>query len=148
MGRSQESFHKKQVRQKKEKKRKDKEKKKAERKEQKSGSGLDDMIAYVDSNGNIVDAPPEPRVNDEIELEDIEVSIPKRDPSEIEDKTQTGRLAMFNDSKGFGFIKTTEGQDIFVHINEFTEEIVEGDRISFEVEHGPKGPYAIRVKKV
>ena len=55
---------------------------------------------------------------------------------------------MFNDSKGFGFIKTSEGQDVFVHFREFQDDIVEGDRVEFELAHNPKGPYAIKVKKI
>lgn len=149
MGRSQESYHKKMVRQTKEKKRKDKEKRKAERKEGKSGGGLDDMIAYVDADGNIVDTPPEPRKKDDIELEDIEVSVPKRDPDFAGDQIREGRLNSFNDSKGFGFIRDSDtGDDVFVHINEFMDEINEGDRVSFELSHGPKGHFAIKVKRI
>ena len=59
MGRSQETFHKKEVRSKKEKKRKEKEAKKLARKENATGGGLDDMMAYVDEFGNIVSEPPE-----------------------------------------------------------------------------------------
>ena len=55
MGRSQESFNKKEVRNKKEKKRKDKEKKRLARKNSGKGNSLDDMIAYVDEHGNITD---------------------------------------------------------------------------------------------
>ncbi|MDZ7775443.1 MAG: hypothetical protein U5L09_07430 [Bacteroidales bacterium] len=53
MGKSQESFRKKEVKNRKDKKRKDKEKKKQARNENEKKSGLDDMIAYVDSNGMI-----------------------------------------------------------------------------------------------
>jgi len=149
MGRSQESFNKKQVRKNKEKKRQDKEKRKLARKENKSGSSLDDMIAYVDESGNITDTPPEPGKKEKVKLADIEVSVPKKDPNEEPDVLRTGKLTMFNDSKGFGFIKDIEsGADVFVHINNFLDEIVEGNKVSFEVEHGPKGPYAIKVKKI
>ena len=150
MGRSQESFNKKQVRKNKEKKRKDKEKRKLARKDNKSGSSLDDMIAYVDEEGNTTNVPPDPtKKKEKIKLDDIEVSIPKRDPNEEPDGLRTGRLAMFNDSKGFGFIKDSEyGADIFVHINNFLDDIVEGNRVSFEIEHGPKGTYAVKVKKI
>ena len=60
MGRSQESFNKKEVRKKKEKKRQDKEKKRLARKEGEKKNSLDDMIAYVDENGMITDTPPDP----------------------------------------------------------------------------------------
>ena len=65
MGRSQETFSKKEVRKKKEKKRLDKEKKRLARKDTEK-TGLDDMIAYVDENGMIVAAPPDPSMKEEI----------------------------------------------------------------------------------
>ena len=58
MGRTQETFNKKEVRNKKEKKRKEKEKKKLARKEKEKAGGLDDMIAYVDEHGNLSSTPP------------------------------------------------------------------------------------------
>lgn len=148
MGRSQESFKKKQVRKNKEKKRKEKEKRKAENRENKSGGGLDDMIAYVDAYGNIVDTPEETVEAEEVELEDIEISIPKKDPSEEPSGLQTGKLVMFNNSKGFGFIKTLQGEDVFVHFNEFLDDIIEGDKVEFEIAFNPKGAYATKVKKI
>ena len=60
MGRSQESFNKKEVRKKKEKKRQDKEKKRIARKDGDKKCGLDSMIAYVDENGMLTDTPPDP----------------------------------------------------------------------------------------
>ena len=57
MGRSNETFNKKNVREKKEKKRKEKEKKKLNKKEGRDGNNLDDMIAYVDEFGNITSTP-------------------------------------------------------------------------------------------
>jgi len=71
MGRSQETFNKKEIRNKKEKKRKEKEKKRLARKElEKSGSSLDDMIAYVDENGMLTSTPPDPSKKTEIKAED------------------------------------------------------------------------------
>ena len=149
MGRSQESFHKKEVRKKKEKKRLEKEKKKLARKEGDKKSGLDDMIAYVDENGNIVDTPPDPVHKSKTKAEDIEVSIPKQDPSEKEDLIRKGRLTYFNGSKGYGFIRDAESQEsVFVHVNEFQDDILEGNMVTFEVEKGHKGPAAVRVKLV
>ena len=58
MGRSKETFGKKEVRKKKEKKRKDKQKKRLEKKEQ-DPQGGEDMIAYVDEFGRLTDTPPE-----------------------------------------------------------------------------------------
>jgi len=147
MGRSQESFNKKEVRKKKEKRRLEKEKKKQARKDQDKKSGLDDMIAYVDEFGNIVDTPPDPDEKEKIKAKDIEVSVPKQDPSQKADTIRTGKLTYFNGSKGYGFIRDFDTQEsIFVHINEFQDDIMEGNKVSYEVEKGQKGPAAVRVK--
>ena len=146
MGRSQESFQKKEVKKKKEKKRKDKEKKRLERKESGKSSSFDDMIAYVDENGMIVSTPPEKDPDATPDAEDIEVSVPKQDPSE-RNKSKTGRLSFFNDSKGYGFITDSDsGQSIFAHVNDFMEEIRQGDKVEFEIGKGQKGPTAFNVK--
>jgi cold shock CspA family protein len=149
MGRSQETFNKKDVRNKKEKKRKEKEKKRLARKDTDKKSSLDDMIAYVDENGQITSTPPDPDNKTEIELEDIEISTPKMDESNRPDPIRKGIVIFFNDSKGYGFIKDKETQEkIFVHINNLNEEIKEGNVVTFEIEKGPKGLTAVRVSVV
>ena len=146
MGRSQESFNKKEVRKKKEKKRLEKEKKRLAKKEGEKSS-LDDMIAYVDENGMITDTPPDPATKTKTKAEDIEISVPKMDDSQKADPIRRGRLTFFNDSKGYGFIRDAMTQEsIFVHVNEFMDDIMEGNTVSYEVEKGPKGPAAVRVK--
>jgi cold shock CspA family protein len=149
MGRSQETFNKKEVRNKKEKKRKEKEKKKLARKESDKPSSLDDMIAYVDENGMISDTPPDPNQKKrETKLEDIEISIPKRNEREELDPIRKGIVSFYNDSKGYGFIKDSETHEsVFVHINNTLEEIKEGNVVTFEVEMGQKGPTAVKVKQ-
>lgn len=147
MARSQETYGKKEVRKKKEKKKKEKEKRRSEKKDNEKKRSLDDMIAYVDENGNISNTPPEEKKK-EINTEDIEISIPKRDPNEEVDPVREGKLIFFNDSKGYGFIKDTEtGEKIFVHINNCVDDIEEGDNTTFEVEKGKKGLVAIHVRK-
>ena len=65
---------------------------------------------------------------------------------------QTGIIARLTD-KGFGFIKR-DGQekDLFFHSNELVgvtfDELREGDKLSFEVAEGPKGPNAVKVSRV
>lgn len=149
MGRSQESFNKKEVRKKKEKKRQDKEKKRLARKEGEKKGGLDAMIAYVDENGMLTDTPPDPKAKKKTKVEDIEVSIPKQDDTYKADPIRKGKLTFWNDSKGYGFIRDSESQvSVFVHVNEFQDDIMEGNTVSFEVEKGLKGPAAVRVKLV
>lgn len=147
MGRSQETFNKKEVRSKKEKKRKEKEKKRIARKETETKSSLDDMIAYVDENGMITSTPPDPTKKKKVKLEDIELGVPKSDPSQQEDPVRKGVVAFFNESKGYGFIKDSETKEsVFVHVNNLLEEVKEGNMVSFEVERGQKGLAAIKVK--
>jgi cold shock CspA family protein len=142
MGRSQETFNKK------EKKRKEKEKKRQARKEENKSNSLDDMIAYVDENGNIVDTPPDPDKKTEVKAEDIQVSVPADEEVEM-DPIRKGTVNFFNDSKGFGFIVDSETKEsVFVHINNTLEPIKEGNYVSFEVEMGPKGPVAVKVQVV
>ncbi len=146
MGRSQESFNKKEVRSKKEKKRKEKEKKRLARKDIDPKSSLEDMIAYVDENGMIVDAPPDPAKKTETKLEDIQIGVPKSE-NIPEDPIRKGTVAFFNDSKGYGFIRDSiTKESIFVHINNTIEDIREGNAVCFEVGKGPKGPTALNVK--
>jgi cold shock CspA family protein len=146
MGRSQETFNKKEVRKKKEKKRQEKEKKRLAKKENEKKSSLDDMIAYVDEMGNITSTPPDPDTIESPRLEDIEVSVPKHS-SNKPDPIRNGKVTFFNNSKGFGFIEDSETRErIFVHVNNTEDEISEGDLVSFEVESGQKGPSAFNVK--
>ena len=147
MGRSQESFNKKEVRNKKEKKRKDKEKKRLANKENEKKGSLDDMIAWVDENGMIIDAPPDPAEKTVIKVEDIKLGVPNREDLVDYDPIRKGVVSFFNDSKGYGLIKDSETKnDVFVHINNTLEDIKEGNAVIFEVEQGMKGPTAVRVK--
>jgi CspA family cold shock protein len=63
-----------------------------------------------------------------------------------------GTVKWFNDSKGFGFITREEGSDIFVHYSSIQgdgfKSLAEGDRVSFDVEKGDKGPKAVNVVKL
>ncbi|MBN1414298.1 MAG: cold shock domain-containing protein [Bacteroidales bacterium] len=149
MARSQETFNKKEVRSKKEKKRKEKEKKRLERRENaKEGKSFDDMIAYVDENGNITATPPDPETRRKINVDDIEISVPKRHPGETENTLRKGVVTFFNASKGFGFIRDTESQqDIFVHIHDAIDDIDENNAVTFEIERGPKGLKAVNVRQ-
>lgn len=56
-----------------------------------------------------------------------------------------GTVKFFNDTKGFGFIKSEEGEEIFVHVSGLKDEIRENDEVTFEVEKGKKGLNAVNV---
>lgn len=106
------------------------------------------MLAYIDENGNIVSSPPDPGKKITINAEDIQVSVLKEEDREPVEVVRTGIVTFFNDTKGYGFIKDLKTQEsIFVHINALTEPIKENNKVTFEVEMGPKGPNAVSVKK-
>ncbi len=148
MAKARESFNKKENEKNKEKKRKEKEQRKEDRKANKTGGGsFEDMLAYVDENGNLTTTPPDPTKKRVIREEDIEIGVRKQEPPKEEDKYRRGRITFFNDSKGYGFIKDMESQEsVFVHINAAIDAIKEGDKVIFEVEKSPKGLNAVRVK--
>ncbi len=147
MGRSQESFNKKEIQKKKDKKRKEKEEKRLARKEG-SKSGLDDMIAYVDEYGRITDVPPDPNEREEILSEDIEIGVPSR-VEEEDAHIKKGLITYFDESKGFGFIKeSVRGDRVYFHVSNLKDNVKEGNRVSFEIMNGPKGPSAIDVSLV
>ncbi len=148
MGRSQETFGKKEREKKRAKKKKEKEEKRLARKEE-GKTSFDDMIAYVDENGQIVDTPPDPTVKkEEVKAEDIVLGVPQKDESDY-DPVRKGVVSFFNHDKGYGFIKDTDSQDsMFVHINNVLEEINEGNKVTFEVQPGLKGPEATKVQVV
>jgi cold shock CspA family protein len=107
------------------------------------------MLAYMDENGNLCSQPPDPRRKIQVKAEDIEIGVPKQVPINPEDLIRKGIVTHFNDSKGYGFIKDIEtGDSVFVHINSLREAIKESNKVTFEVEMGPKGSNAVNVKLV
>lgn len=142
-----ETWSKKENEDRKKKKKKEKEQRKEERKANaREGKSLDDMIMYVDEDGNFTSTPPDPLKKKVIKEEDIQIGVAKQLNVKT-DTTRKGTVTFFNDSKGYGFIKDSDnGESIFVHVNGLNEPIKEGNKVIFEVEMGHKGPNAVRVK--
>lgn len=148
MGKSTETFSKKEREKKKLKKQQEK-KEKAEDRKAAAGTGksLEDMMAYVDENGNITSTPPDPAKRKKVLAENIQIAIPKQEDIQVE-VTRTGIVSFFNDAKGFGFIRDLQTQEsIFVHVNGTTQQVKEGDKVTFETEQGQKGLTAVKVSK-
>lgn len=63
-----------------------------------------------------------------------------------------GTVKWFNDQKGYGFITSETGKDIFVHFSAIQDKgfktLNEGEPVEFEVNHGPKGEQATNVTKL
>lgn len=149
MGRSQETYNKKEREKKKRKKKKDKAEKREQRKlDALEGVNRQPQFMYLDEDGNLTSEKPDPTMKKkEVSLEDIEISIPKRDKSDAPDHTRLGKVKFFNTEKGYGFITDLSSQEsVFVHMEGLLEEIKESDKVTFEVRKGPKGLIAEKVK--
>jgi|SRR5690606_1953582 cold shock CspA family protein len=151
MAKSQQTYSKSEKEKKRLKKREEKQKKKEARKLESKENGPGIQFAYVDHDGNLTDTPPDPSKKINIDASTIEIGVPKRDDSDIEefDPVRNGKVSFFDTSKGFGFIIDTENQEkYFTHVSGLIDEIAENDKVSFELEKGMKGMNAVRVKKI
>ena len=59
---------------------------------------------------------------------------------------EKGTVKFFNEAKGFGFIKTESGSEVFVHVSGLVDKVRENDNVTFDMSEGKKGPNAINVK--
>lgn len=150
MGASNETFSKREKEKARQKKKQDKQEKREERKVNvNKGQSLDQMLAYVDENGNLSTTPPNPRNNKPVEQQDIRIGVARRGPDEPQEVIRQGIITMFNSSKGYGFIRDLQSQQsVFVHLNELIDPVGENDRVTFEIKNTPKGASAVQVKKV
>ena len=140
MAKSKETFNKREKEKQRQKQRQEKREKMEERKANAGkGKSLDDMLAYIDENGNISSTPPDPRMKKIFNAEEIEIGVPKH--SEIADDTPNeGVVNYFNESKGFGFIMDSRsGERLFFHVNQLDVRINENDKVTYDIEKGDKG---------
>ena len=138
------SFNKREIEKRKQEKRVEKQKRKEERKSNAGNNSFDDMIAYVDENGVIMDTPPDPANKSDIEIGDIAISIPKKE--DVKDTKLIGTVEYYNEDKGYGFIKNAvKMEKYFFHISNAPASIKEGNKVTFELERGQKGMNAVRI---
>lgn len=149
MARSKETFNKRE----KEKQRLQQKQQKREKLEERranasKGKSLDDMMAYIDENGNITSAPPDPGKRKVFNAEEIEIGVRKQ-KDEPENEINEGVVEYFNESKGFGFIRDRQsGERLFFHVNQLQERLVESDKVTYDIENGAKGLNAANIKKI
>lgn len=148
MAKSSETFNKKEKEKKRLKKQQDKKEKAEARKANSSkGKGIEDMMAYIDENGNITDKPPIPGKQKPIDAADIAIGVPRR--SDEAQALKSGVISMFNTSKGYGFIRDAETREnIFFHVNNLSYPAKENDKVNFETERGPRGINAVNIVKM
>ncbi|HEY9006449.1 cold-shock protein [Ohtaekwangia sp.] len=141
------TFGKREKEKKKLEKKKEKEERKAERKANAKSGSLEDMMAYVDENGNISSTPPDPSRKKVVNESDIVIGARNMEDAAI--TIRKGRVSYFNVSKGYGFIKDLQTQEsIFVHTTALNVSVKENDFVSFETENGPRGLNAVAVRKI
>ena len=136
------SYSKKENIKKKEKKRQEKLLQREERKTNNNkGKSLEEMIAYVDINGNLTDVPPH--------LQDKEADLKNNERLEVKDIIINGVVDNYNDAKGFGFIKVSNSTDkIFFHFKESREQLKVGDNVAFKKVLTEKGFKATQISKI
>ncbi|MEM7657782.1 MAG: cold shock domain-containing protein [Bacteroidota bacterium] len=148
MAKSNLTFNKREKEKRRQKKKKEKQQRKEERQANSAGGGLENMIAYVDEYGNIVDTPPDLSNKKKIDASKIEIGVPKREKEEVE-LIRKGRVEHFNHDRGYGFIKDLDNEaKYFVHVHDLQAEVDVRDLVSFEVQEGEKGLRAVKVQKL
>jgi cold shock CspA family protein len=146
MARSKETSNKREKEKQRQKEKREKREKMEERRaSQAKGKSLDEMLAYVDEEGNISSTPPDPQKKKVFNAEDIEIGVSRS--KEADDPIKEGKIDFFDGSRGFGFIIQNDGDKIFFHINQTTYPVKEGDVVNYGIERGPKGWNAVDVAK-
>lgn len=140
------SFNKREVEKSKQQKRKLKQQRREERKKKEADS-FEDMIAYVDENGMITSTPPDPSEIEVVDVDEIDISIPKKEEVD-RGEDLVGHVEFFDENKGFGFIKDAFSVNtyFFHKSNVDFADIKENNKVTFKLEKGPKGMNAIEVK--
>lgn len=111
---------------------------------------LEEMMAYVDENGNLSDTPPDPKNVRKIAADEIAIAIPKATPADA-DALLTGVISYFDPVKGYGFvINELTKERLFVHVTGLAQpdtELNMGDKVSYTATRSDRGMQAISVMK-
>ncbi|HUH50705.1 MAG TPA: cold shock domain-containing protein [Flavobacterium sp.] len=139
------SFSKKENKKKKAKKLIDKVSRREDRKTNNNkGKSLEDMIVYVDVNGNFTSVPPHLQVKNEAA---VNKRIPQGASSFDKDAIFTGTVTYFSE-KGYGFItEDGTGDNVFFHHGQLNQSVDKHDKVNYKKESTPKGARAIDIKK-
>lgn len=140
------SFFKKENQKKKVKKRQDKVLKREDRKTNNNkGKSLDEMIIYVDVNGNFTETPPhlQKKDSDYPNFDNLNKNSQDKDTLDY-----TGFVKFLSD-KGYGFITNDKTQEnIFFHSAQLTEIVQKNDKVKYRKEDSLKGFRAVSIKKI
>jgi cold shock CspA family protein len=148
MAKSSDTFNKREKEKQRLQKRQDKQQRKEERKANKDGKSFEDMIAYVDENGNFSSTPPDTSKKRTIKESDIDLTSRNKGGASVQTVHQ-GVVKFFEKDKGYGFIKDSQTQEeYFFHFSSANFPIAQSQSVSFEIEAGPKGLNAVRISKI
>ncbi len=140
------SFSKKENNKKKQKKQQDKISRREERKtDNNKGKSLDDMIIYVDINGNFTSLPPHLQNREE---DSAKAKRAKKAQADMATSDFSGVVSHMSD-KGYGFItEKNSNETIFFHFGQLNEPVKKHDLVTYKKEQTPKGYQAADIKKV
>ena len=148
MAKSSGTFNKRENEKKRLQKRKEKEQRKEDRKANKESKSFEDMLAFVDENGNITTTPPNPLKKKPIQETEIDLTS-KNKGATAQPYQRQGVVKFFDTEKGYGFIKDDQsGEEFFFHHKAADFPIAQSHRVSFEIEKGLKGLNAVRITKI
>jgi cold shock CspA family protein len=147
MARSSETFNKREKEKIRLQKRKEKDQRKEDRKAGKETKSFEDMLAYVDENGNFTSTPPD--FTKKRVIRETEIDLTSRNKGgAASPSVRQGSVKYFDSSKGYGFIKDNQSsEEFFFHFKSADFATAQGDKVTFETEMGPKGPNAVRISK-
>lgn len=139
------SFSKKENSKKKTKRQQDKVLRREDRKANNNkGKSLDDMIVYVDINGNFTSTPPHLQNKDE----DLAKARKSADKTTVNEDTVFTGIVTYLSEKGYGFITEDKtGENVFFHHGQLNQPVDKHDKVSYKKESTLKGDRAINIKK-